>query len=125
MLHKCDVRACVRPDHLELGSHSDNMWDMVSKGRHTLRNREPGRSTGGLGREHITVVEAARRAGVSGGWIRHLCATGRIKDAKKLGKTWILRVGAKELPTAPRLPAAAKPGRPPRVTEIPKAKPKT
>lgn len=31
--HKCDVRWCCNPDHLFPGTQSDNMQDMVKKGR--------------------------------------------------------------------------------------------
>lgn len=33
VMHMCDVRACVNPDHLMVGTIADNNLDMIRKGR--------------------------------------------------------------------------------------------
>lgn len=43
--HKCDVRACINPDHIFFGSDADNHADMCAKGRYrngvTLGEKHP------------------------------------------------------------------------------------
>lgn len=64
VLHSCDVRCCVNPDHLRLGTHQDNMRDKMTRGRH--------RSVTGI--EHHSakvsdaqVIEMRRKAAVGVG----------------------------------------------------------
>lgn len=40
VLHGCDNRRCVNPDHLSLGDNSENMVDMIVKQRGTARLTE-------------------------------------------------------------------------------------
>jgi hypothetical protein len=41
VLHRCDNRACCRPEHLWLGTSDDNVADMVAKRRHRPQGRIP------------------------------------------------------------------------------------
>jgi hypothetical protein len=43
VLHKCDVTSCVNPDHLFLGTHKENMRDMLRRGR---ANKATGKRNG-------------------------------------------------------------------------------
>lgn len=40
ILHKCDNRKCVRPDHLFVGTQKDNIADMICKKRGNFKTRK-------------------------------------------------------------------------------------
>lgn len=40
VLHSCDYRPCINPEHLRVGTHAENMADMVDKGRSLSRKGE-------------------------------------------------------------------------------------
>ncbi len=40
VLHRCDVPACINPNHLFLGTLSDNVQDALRKGRHVAPRGE-------------------------------------------------------------------------------------
>ena len=45
VLHKCDVRNCIEPKHLFLGTAKDNTMDMIKKGRQkNARGEDAGKS---------------------------------------------------------------------------------
>lgn len=37
VLHNCDNRLCVNPDHLRLGTHQENIAEMIAKGRNATK----------------------------------------------------------------------------------------
>lgn len=59
--HRCDTPLCVRPDHLFLGTQTDNMRDMMSKGRGPTAERN------GSARLTSDQVEEIRRRYAEGG----------------------------------------------------------
>jgi hypothetical protein len=60
VLHRCDVRACVNPSHLFLGSQADNIADAKMKGR--LRYKRHVGMTNGCAKISDDDVRAIRGA---------------------------------------------------------------
>lgn len=92
VLHRCDNRRCVRPDHLFLGTHLDNLADMYAKGRQRyrplrgedhnqaklnegavldIRRRYEGETNQSLAEEFGVSIDMIWRIGVRKNW-RHL-----------------------------------------------------
>ena len=95
--HRCDVRACVNPEHLFLGTPADNAQDMTKKGRgrrgerhgsSKLTAQQVSRIKAMLADDRMYMSEIAREFGVSqttirairtaasrqSGWARATCA---------------------------------------------------
>ncbi len=85
--HKCDVRACVNPEHLFLGTHTDNARDREEKGRSMLGEKvhsaklsakQVSRIKAMLAEGHMNISELARAFGVTHATINSI----------KRGNTW-------------------------------------
>ncbi len=85
VLHRCDVRCCVNPEHLFLGSQADNIRDMMAKGRGPDSKGERNANS------KITAAQAyaIRNSTLT---LRELAAIYPIKKSMlsniKLGKNW-------------------------------------
>lgn len=77
VLHRCDNRRCVRPDHLFLGTHADNMADMARKARAVRGEAHPkARLTEDIVRQIRAATgtqrEIAERFGLSQGYVSQI-----------------------------------------------------
>lgn len=82
-LHRCDNPMCVNPHHLFLGTHRENVQDMVAKGRHA-KAKVKGEAHGNTRltdrdfleiaqlRGHLGTREIAIAYGISRGYVSHI-----------------------------------------------------
>ena len=88
VLHRCDNRPCIRPEHLFLGTDADNVADMDQKGRrYVLRGEKNGHSK--LSESDVLKI-AYSPAGYGTG--RALAAAYHVSPSTisliRLGKVW-------------------------------------
>lgn len=80
--HRCDVRACVNPAHLFLGTQADNVADMIGKGRMPRQYGE------GHGMARLTAVQVREIRE------RHAAGTPSLHLSREFGiaKSQMLRI---------------------------------
>lgn len=84
VLHRCDVKPCCNPDHLFLGTQTQNIADMYSKGRGLEGAKHPGAK---LTAEAVAAIRSSAKSqmqlatqhGVSRALIRHVLSGAQWK----------------------------------------------
>ena len=61
--HSCDNRGCVNTEHMFLGTHKDNMYDMKAKGRSLRGSRH---NLAKLNESQVLEIRKLQRDGVMG-----------------------------------------------------------
>lgn len=79
--HRCDNKVCTNPDHLEIGTHAENMQDLVER-RHYMPGIPSKPSLNKVRREIHSMLNTH--------FIHEVAFVGRNKDedAKSLSKVW-------------------------------------
>ena len=97
VLHTCDVRACVNPEHLYYGSHSDNMNDMVNRGRAAVGERH---NSSKLTNEDVLTIDRLAQSGqYTHSEIADMFDTSRANVSSIVsGKTWSSVTGKTKIP---------------------------
>ena len=78
IMHMCDNRRCINPDHLKPGTHKQNVQDAVAKGRMGIGR--PAKINGDL--YSGSMAEAAKRLSVSVSTVRRYRLAGYGKDQR-------------------------------------------
>lgn len=90
VLHSCDVKLCVNPDHLRIGTHQENMAEAGERGlmrsgenhpRYGKKNPRPRQANRVLvlGVEYDSQKSAERALGLGSGTVRYWIKTGSPK----------------------------------------------
>lgn len=89
VMHKCDNPGCVNPDHLQVGTHADNMQDRNGKGRQARGVRHGNakltpddvRTMRALyAKQGVTQVYLSKRFGVARSHVQRILAGERWTD---------------------------------------------
>lgn len=90
VLHKCDIRRCVNPDHLFPGTQKDNMQDCISKGRNryiTHSGEENGHSK--LKTQDVVFIRQMSKKGKLGKFMAPWFGVSQATISKVIrGETW-------------------------------------
>ena len=83
VLHRCDNRACINPEHLFAGTIADNMTDKTTKGRQA---KGEGNYAAKLTAEQVMAIRRDPRSSIK---IAHdYCVKRRNISMIKKGETW-------------------------------------